>query len=1566
MQGPVLFFAFANDRADDRRFLRNLVEEQRAIQDILRNRPGGCEVICPAGATVDDVFDAFQDPTRTRRIVLVHFAGHADGGALIFERDGREVHPTQAGGLAEFLGKQEGLQLVFLNGCATRSVAEKFRAAGVPAVIATSRAIDDAIAQKFATGFYRSLCAGKSVDEAFHSAACEVLERTGGILDDALRRDGPDSKCFPGCRTEIETLRALREQPWQLLKGADERGRRAGEWSLTIYDPLLGVPALPLGIPPPPQGRSPFRVLARFTVEDAPIFFGRARDIRKLWEGIQDPSFGVLLLYGPTGTGKSSLLEAGLRPRLQKRPEGGGTHIVIIVRRSRERGLGGDLLAALIHHATRLGSGRVTAELLTGARGAGAADVAALWHAIEAAEEAPLLVILDQAEETITRPRPTAGEEWQAWRRILEPLFGPMARGPRGKLILSFRKEWLAEIEARVRELTLRFHNVYLAPLGRKEIVEAVEGVARDKKLSGHYHIHVEPGLGEKIAGDLLEDPDSAIAPTLQVLLSDLWGAAGEVVASGRIDRRELTNALYEPLKRGGITLRTFLKRQLEHLRTMGDDGWKEAVCETGLALDLLVYHTTPLGTAERRSHNEITHEYISHPVQLLDQLLERLDELNLLTHPARSPEASLGITRLAHDALAPVVREAFQRSDLSGQRARRIVETRLHESAAQAGLAVGADSQRFEAELATWIRTHASSAALDEIDLAAVRLGQNGTREFGEAGTALIDASNVSRRAREKQRRNRRYFTATATATIVALLIALSAVGTITLRRAAESSQLAANAEQSRYEAVQQRSSQSYSDALSEIKEDRESRALPMLLHALSIWPESQLAADRIYGLLTQRTFAIPVMGPVRQMEEPAMFQVSALGVSGTGIFRAVIHGRPMEYRSMQQTQNATSELVDLFESKGVTPPDNQTRPLLSSDGTWFAAWSNEAGRSSVTVTELNTFKQFRQEFPNELSAVAFLPEEHLVLAACRSLAPKSSGNLELSRLYFWRFAGTTPLLVSQELNLQGHGEISALHPFPSADRLAFIHQPPNSRSQTALLSVMELNAKELALQPNQSKPVEVPARRDCAIKADGRMIIFDQGRSEETSLKAYTVDGTDVTAMSSNLNVPKGFDAGIGQVQFWPGTDWLALFGHNRVALGRTPQDDPSTVHNPRLKVITPTATSYLMGTKDYFLGANAKETVTVNANDRESVSHWIFDGKQGCALPEIIPLASAPAPHRRPLAVGTTELARRPNSSESLSVILSLLKKDWEGATNKLPDHHPYFEFVLNKQGGEKKALQHGFRFGLFEGDIDRAGAAAAFSKDGRYVAVSAYDEGGFPLMVWDVESGKALCLKQSISGMEPDVSPTLFGRPAAICFGDDPATLCLIDDAGRILLWDWRRGMPFSDILLPKSGWTADDKRPREISELQWSRGKLQFDMNDGSNRYRVTYGVGFSQGGPKAITRLTQLITALTGLHADDNGNVVPSGSVDEIASAVGMNELRQEWTSAPEASEELAFCRWFIADRETRAVYPGAKKTVPEVFEFFLDAGLYDEAEILTFGDGKKMARVRERKNHGR
>ena len=676
---PIIVLAFANEQ-EGRRYLRDLPEELRRLQDILKDaeRNGLCRLELLPNATLDQIFDVF---TRNRdQVTILHYAGHADSGRLLLESNAAGGAPAHAAGLATFLGQCGGLQLVFLNGCSTRAQVARLIEAGVAAVIATARAIDDGMARAFAVAFYTELASGFPLRAAYEKARGRVLAAHDTVPEAYYgHRDLGTASAAESANPDPTDDHGF---PWEFRPGTELVER----WSLpdAAGNPEFGLPRLPDRDLP----ETPFRHLNWFTAEHAEVFFGRGYQVRELYEQVTDTSGPpILLLYGASGVGKSSLLDAGLMPRL----ESGGS-AVRYCRRDQQKGLLGTLRGAL--------------EL-----GAEPTALGEVWRAEEARLGKPLVIFLDQVEEVFTRPDAAQPHELDELLTGLVAALGNRETRPRGKLVLGFRKEWLAELDRRLAEAKLPRTPVFLQPLDRRGIISAIGGPARPGRLQRQYRLSIQDGLPEVIADDLLADAGSALSSTLQVLLAKMWERARQA----NPDQPRFDRAIYEALKAQGYLLKDVLD---EGLKNIGR--WNPAVEQSGLALDVLVYHTTDLGTSAQRTRAELAARY-AHQAGVLDGLLSQCKDNYLIVEAEPHPESPTRSTRLAHDLLAPLVQQRFRLSVAPGQRARRLLENRVPD---------WADGK--------------TGPHLDRADLATVVEGASGMRAWADDEDRLVKASRA------------------------------------------------------------------------------------------------------------------------------------------------------------------------------------------------------------------------------------------------------------------------------------------------------------------------------------------------------------------------------------------------------------------------------------------------------------------------------------------------------------------------------------------------------------------------------------------------------------------------------------------------------------------------------------------------------------------------------------------------------------------------------------------------------------------------------------------------------
>jgi hypothetical protein len=678
-QKPVIFLAFAND---PQKYLGELSQEEKSILVALEaaEKNGLCEVIMRPNATAGDIFDVFQRQESRDRIAVFHYGGHANAYQLLLDSAKGGVAPAAAKGLAAFLGQQRGLQLVFLNGCSTRNHTQELHDSNVSAVIATSQSIDDAVATTFAARFYTGLAGGASLERAYKEAQADGETTCGQTRNAYIQgQDRPPEDVWP----------------WGLyLKKGAEIVR---DWNLPdcVGDPLYGLPSLTRGDLP----EKPFLGLHWFTRADAEVFFGRGYQIRELYNRVTGKDTApILLVYGQSGVGKSSILDAGLLPRLER------DYAVQYLRRDAHAGLFGTLNRAFLP------------EDLKG-------SVSRAWLAAEARLGKPLVIILDQVEEAYTRPREKQPGEKQPrelpeFLSALESIFSVPDARPQGKLILGFRKEWLPEIKQALKDHRLYLTETFLERLDRRGIMESITCVMRSDRLRSHYGLSVADGLAEIVADDLLDDPDSSIAPTLQILLTKMWDEASKRSNASP----EFDESLYRTLKSKGILLRDFLDQQIAEVKKFNSE-----YVDSGFVLDMLAYYTTPLGTAAQHTLEDLQREY-SHRIDALPALVEQFKALYLLADLSADNENEPTSSRLAHDTLAPLVRERLVKSMAPGQRARRLLEDRAVE----------------------WLHGQQGSP-FDDLDLSRVEKGKSGMRVWREEEIRLVEASRRERENRGK-----------------------------------------------------------------------------------------------------------------------------------------------------------------------------------------------------------------------------------------------------------------------------------------------------------------------------------------------------------------------------------------------------------------------------------------------------------------------------------------------------------------------------------------------------------------------------------------------------------------------------------------------------------------------------------------------------------------------------------------------------------------------------------------------------------------------------------------------
>ena len=275
---------------------------------------------------------------------------------------------------------------------------------------------------------------------------------------------------------------------------------------------------------------NPFPGLCPFEAHQADFFFGRDEQIEQLLGRLDKMRFVAVL--GTSGSGKSSLVRAGLIPALQRGYLGGGSWQTTIVRPGSDPI--GELAAALssAFHVSR-------SETLSTLRRSslGLAEFAREHLQSDHNSDHNLVIIIDQFEELI-RYRHEASErggkeESAAFVKLLLAATGhselpaPESSDLRIYIVLTIRSEFLGKC-SQFRGLPEALNNSqYLMPrMTREQQREAIEGPI------GMAGTRVTPQLIQKLLNDVGDSPDQL--PVLQHALMRMWEESSEAREQGK------------------------------------------------------------------------------------------------------------------------------------------------------------------------------------------------------------------------------------------------------------------------------------------------------------------------------------------------------------------------------------------------------------------------------------------------------------------------------------------------------------------------------------------------------------------------------------------------------------------------------------------------------------------------------------------------------------------------------------------------------------------------------------------------------------------------------------------------------------------------------------------------------------------------------------------------------------------------------------------------------------------------------------------------------------------------
>ena len=388
----------------------------------------------------------------------------------------------------------------------------------------------------------------------------EVHSPFAKALFDALRGgadEGADSN-KDGIITATELYSYLRDQV-EILTENHYKRQTPGLCPLKKHDKGEFIFLLPYferdklkDAPPLNLDNNPYLGLQSYDEKHSHLFFGRENLIQKLYQKAVDNKQALTLVLGASGTGKSSLMKAGLLPRLRNSQE----HQFKILDPMRPRE---SPLNALAQVCLSIAPTMTAAEL--------AKDEQALANIIERWSQnypnTKLLLPVDQFEELITLCK--SDQEREQFQKLIK---NALAEYPdKIHVVITLRLDFEGQFQTSVlKDFWNDDTRFVVPPMTQDEFREAIEKPALEKVV-----YFDPPSLVDELINEVVQMPGAL--PLLSFTLSELYLKYLEE----RRDNRALKKEDYEELGRvvGSLTKRANL--EYDHL-VKEDPAYKDTV----------------------------------------------------------------------------------------------------------------------------------------------------------------------------------------------------------------------------------------------------------------------------------------------------------------------------------------------------------------------------------------------------------------------------------------------------------------------------------------------------------------------------------------------------------------------------------------------------------------------------------------------------------------------------------------------------------------------------------------------------------------------------------------------------------------------------------------------------------------------------------------------------------------------------------------------------------------------------------------------------------------------------
>lgn len=500
--------------------------------------------------------------------------------------------------------------------------------------------------------------------------------------------------------------------------------------------------------------KSPFKFLDPYQLEDRDAFFGRESEIKELYNLVTKNR--LTFVYGPSGTGKTSLVQCGLASRF-----GGVDWLPLFVRR------GDDINASLRREVGKsLGEGQAGVRPPAPAASAGKSELPDAIGSLFNRYLRPVYLIFDQFEELFILGKPA--EQQAFYDTIAELLDAELPC----RLLFILREDYFGHLNQFEKAVPELYHRkLRVEPMSRDNLRAVITGSCKVFDI-GFDDPRRSPEL---VMDNILADKSGIHMPYVQVYLHMLY----QEMTKERQTSQRFSDTVIQ--KVGPITdvLGRFLQEQKTAIsKTLQQDAaYREASMNTDAVsevLDVFVsregtktpvgYHIASNGQLSLRGKAAQTLAVL--PPALLSAILLELEKSRILRRSDDTLE-------LAHDTLAALIDQQRSAELRQLRDIRQRIETGYSEHVDSKGAYFFDKGQlaRIEPFLAKLALEPEQAAFLENSRVEGERL-ENAEKERAERELKLAeDKLTTEQKARKKQR----YFTRLVAAVAVIALVALA-----------------------------------------------------------------------------------------------------------------------------------------------------------------------------------------------------------------------------------------------------------------------------------------------------------------------------------------------------------------------------------------------------------------------------------------------------------------------------------------------------------------------------------------------------------------------------------------------------------------------------------------------------------------------------------------------------------------------------------------------------------------------------------------------------------------------